>query len=77
MLFRSLHTLIEQHANGDKDLVEVRKKFTSPQGLMFVRFVSSKWGLSWMIAASAASLTAFFQYYDFIKFLWDKFTLQG
>lgn len=68
---------LETYTNGDKDLVEAKQKMTSPQGMMFIRFVSSKWGLAWMSAVSVSVLISFFSHYDFIKFLWDKITLNG
>lgn len=80
VLEKGLETVIEkleQHATGDKDLVEARQKMTSPQGMMFIRFFSSKWGLTWLTAVTTSVLISFFQHYDLIKYFWDKLTLKG
>ena len=74
---KELNTKVENHIHGDKELNEVRRKITSPQGMMLMRWLTSKWGLWWIGLVSVASVLSFIMHYDTIKNIWAYFHLQG
>lgn len=68
---------IELHIHGDKELQEVRRKITSPQGMFLIRALTSKWGLWWIGIVSGTSILAFFTHYEFFKAAWNLFHFEG
>lgn len=72
-LVENLRSDLTTHSKGTQELNEVRRKITSPQGLLFMRFITSKWGLGWFAAANILLALSFVFHRDKIQAFYDLF----
>lgn len=62
---------LETHTNGNKDLIELRDKMTTPQGMFVIRTLTSRWGTGWAAFVTASSALTFVTHYEIVKRIWD------
>lgn len=72
----SLQGRVYNLENPQNPLKEVRESMTSKWGYLYVKFITSNYGMLWMGLASANIILSFFVHYELIKMLWLWITLQ-
>lgn len=61
----------EKYFKGDKDLAEARKRITSHHGMLFTRFITSKFGIGWIVLISFSALITIYNNTGMVKQIWD------